>query len=84
MEKCPKTIAAFYGVIASGNYYIPVDVEMPENRIRLILQNVKSGMMICDAATIEHARDFEFEGQIVDYDEICYTEADKEALDRIL
>jgi len=83
MEKCPKTIAAFYGVIAGGNYYIPVDVEMPENRIRLILQNVKSGMMICDAATIEHARDFEFEGQIVDYDEICYTEADKEALDRI-
>ena len=83
MEKCPKTIAAFYGVIAGGNYYIPVDVEMPENRIRLILQNVKSGMMICDAVTIEHARDFEFEGQIVDYDEICYTEADKEALDRI-
>ena len=65
MEKHPKTIAAFYGVIAGGNYYIPIDVEMPQNRIGLILENVKSKVMICNDDTIEHAKDFSFDGQIV-------------------
>lgn len=70
MEKHPKMITAFYGVISGGDYYIPIDVEMPENRIRLILENVKSGVMICSADTIELAKGFAFHGQIVDYDEI--------------
>lgn len=80
MEKRPKTIAAFYGVIAAGDYYIPIDVEMPENRIHLILENVKSRVMICAENTIEHAKGFGFTGQIVDYDEICHTDIDGEAL----
>lgn len=83
MEKRPKTIAAFFGVIFGGNYYIPIDVEMPENRIRLILENTGSRMMICSTDTIEHAGNFSFDGQIVDYDDICHTDIDEEALDRI-
>lgn len=83
MEKHPKTITAFYGVISGGDYYIPIDVEMPENRIRLILENVKSKVMICSADTIEHAKGFGFDGQIVDYDEICHTAVDEDALQNI-
>lgn len=80
MEKHPKMITAFYGVISGGDYYIPIDVEMPENRIRLILENVKSGVMICSADTIELAKGFAFHGQIVDYDEICHMAVDEDAL----
>lgn len=83
MEKRPKTIAAFYGVIYAGNYYIPIDVEMPENRIRLILENVKSNMMICSAETMGYADGFSFDGQIVNYDEICHTDIDEAALSAI-
>lgn len=83
MEKHPKTIAAFYGVIFGGDYYIPVDVEMPENRIRLIFENVKSKMMICNADTMERAKELGFDGQIVDYDEICHTGVDEAALHMI-
>lgn len=80
MEKQPKTIAAFLGVISGGCYYIPIDVEMPENRIQLILENIKSKMMICSADTIELAKGLGFDGQIMDYDEICHTDIDGEAL----
>lgn len=83
MNKRPKTIAAFYGVIYGGNYYVPIDVEMPESRIRLILQNVKAEIMICDADMSEIAEKFDFHGQIVDYDAICHTEADEGALQEI-
>lgn len=80
MERRPKTIAAFFGVITGGCYYIPIDVEMPENRVRLILENVKSKLMICDKDTIEHAESFQFDGQIADYDDICHTGINDEAL----
>lgn len=80
MEKHPKTIAAFFGVIFGGDYYIPIDVEMPANRIKLILENVKAKVMICSASTIEHAKDFKFDGQIVAYDEICRTDIEEGAL----
>lgn len=83
MEKHPKTIAAFFGVIFGGDYYIPIDIEMPANRIKLILENVKAKMMICSAATIEHAKTFDYDGQIVAYDEICHTDIEEEALQKI-
>ncbi len=83
MEKHPKTIAAFYGVIFGGDYYIPVDVEMPENRIRLIFENVKPKMMICNGDTMERAKELGFDGQVVDYDEICHTGIDEASLHTI-
>ena len=42
MNKHPKMAAAFFGVIWGGNYYVPVDVEMPESRIHLILENIRA------------------------------------------
>jgi len=40
MSKSPEMIAAFFGVVYSGNYYVPLDTEMPEVRIRMILEKV--------------------------------------------
>lgn len=80
MDKRPKTIAAFYGVIFGGDYYVPIDVEMPEGRIKLILENVKAPVMICDADRVETAQQFGFAGEIVTYDEICATKTDEAAL----
>lgn len=41
MQKSPKEIAAFLGVITGGDFYVPVDEEMPGGRIQLILDNVQ-------------------------------------------
>ncbi len=83
MNKHPRTVAAFFGVIAAGGYYVPIDSEMPEIRIKLILQNVKAKIMICDEATVESARNFDFDGQIVQYNEICHTEIAEQTLQKI-
>lgn len=83
MDKHPNTIAAFLGVIAGGDYYVPIDAEMPEIRIELILKNVKAKIMICDQSTVDIARKFHFEGEIVTYDEICNVTVDSGALNEI-
>lgn len=83
MNKHPKMITAFFGTIMGGDYYVPIDAEMPEVRIKLILENVKPRMMICDADTIENARKFSFAGEIVLYDDLLDTEIDDDALQDI-
>jgi non-ribosomal peptide synthetase component F len=84
MQKSPEEIAAFFGVITGGNYYVPIDEEMPAGRIRLILENVKSPLLICDESTIEAAKEFEeLVGETVLYSEAANTPADDGALQEI-
>lgn len=76
MNKHPKTITAFFGVIRGGNYYVPIDAEMPRSRIDLILENLQTRLIICDKDTIEIARTFSFQGELVVYEEMLSTTAD--------
>lgn len=80
MNKHPKTITAFFGVINSGNFYVPIDEEMPRIRIDLILDNLKPRAIICDAQTVEIAKDFKFEGELYLYDELIQTTVNAEGL----
>ena len=38
MKKHPNAISAFYGVVYSGNFYVPIDEEMPQYRVELIFK----------------------------------------------
>ncbi len=80
MNKHPKMVTAFFGTIMGGDYYVPIDAEMPEVRIKLILENVKPRLMICDEASLEAASKFAFDGEVVLYDEILSTGIDDAAL----
>lgn len=51
MKKSPAMIAAFFGVIAAGCYYVPIDDEMPRHRIQLIFDTLKPETIICDNST---------------------------------
>lgn len=68
MKKSPKTITAFYGVIYSGNYYVPIDEEMPKERVQLIFQKLKPGAVICDNTTLNLIASFSYEGLLLDCD----------------
>lgn len=83
MNKHPKTIMAFFGVITAGCFYVPIDEEMPQSRIDLILENCKAELIICDEKTREKAKTFRFDGKLCLYDEIAETPEDGEALAEI-
>jgi len=51
MEKSPEMIAAFFGVVAAGNFYVPLDAAMPRVRLRMILDKVSPPLVICDDTT---------------------------------
>lgn len=83
MGKHPKTITAFFGVIKGGNFYVPLDDEMPIGRIELILENLNPRIMICDEKTIEIVKTLPYEGEAVLYDDICMTPVAETVLQEI-
>lgn len=80
MKKHPTTLVSFFGTIYSGNYYVPLDDEMPSHRIDLILRTLKPQAMICDEDTQELVKQFAYEGKTYIYSEICTSPVSEEAL----
>ena len=80
MAKHPKEIAAFYGCVYAGCYYVPLDVEMPTPRIESILDSTEARVMIVDDKGARLLEQLQFSGCVLHYDEICHTEIDPVAL----
>ena len=55
MSKTPDEIAAFMAVLETGSFYVPIDDEMPQMRIKLIFENLQPRAVICDEGTKESA-----------------------------
>ncbi len=68
MPKRPETIAAFLGAIYAGCYYVPLDTEMPRQRMDLILKKLDPGILICDSTTEALAQELGFLGPVIPYD----------------
>lgn len=75
MKKHPHTVAAFFGTIYGGNFYVPIDEEMPKQRIELILANLHPKGMICDQETRELVKNFQYEGDVYLYEELIKQKA---------
>ena len=80
MRKHPTTLAAFFGAIYAGCYYVPLDDEMPRHRIELIFQTLGSSALICDETTEAIASELNYQGRIFRYDELAESEADDAVL----
>ena len=72
MQKHPRAITAFLGAIYGGNYYVPLDEEMPRARMELILQNLEPGALICDEHTEGIARQLGYPGKCIRYEEAAF------------
>lgn len=83
MRKSPESLAAFFGAVYGGCFYVPLDDEMPVRRLRLILQDTQARVMICDEETVGRVADLGWKGMVVHYRECLETEICEEALAEI-
>lgn len=74
MGKSAKTITAFYGVVYSNNYYVPIDEEMPYNRIELIFKNLNPKAVICNRERAKILEEFSYKGEVYLYEDIINEE----------
>ncbi len=80
MKKHPREIAAFYGCVYAGCYYIPLDPEMPPARMEMILQSVGAHCLIVDQKGEKLARGLRFSGQVLPYEALAAAPVNGKAL----
>lgn len=80
MKKHPTEVAAFFGTVYAGCYYVPLDPDMPTERIKLILQSVGARCLIVDAKGRTLADRLEFSGAVLMYDALVREPVNDEAL----
>ena len=79
MDKHPRTLAAFFGAIYAGCFYVCIDSAMPEERIKTILNNVGARVIISDAKNYKKAAALGAEW-LLEYDDIAQTDIDEALL----
>ena len=80
MEKSPEEVSALLGVVRSGNFYVALDLDMPEVRLDAIMAITKAKLMIVDGHTKEKAKSLGFSGDICSYEEALSRQANDELL----
>lgn len=58
----PETIAMFFGVLFSGNYYVPIDPEMPKKKVQMILEDANISVLIGEIVTKATVDEIGFSG----------------------
>lgn len=74
-----STLAAFMGIVYSGNFYVPVDVNMPKARLELCFDTLKPKFLVCREKEQDLAKEIGKDCEILVYEEVL-----KEAIDESL
>ena len=77
-------LIGFMGVLASGNFYVPIDNKMPESRIKLIADILNPVAAVCTTAKdIAALETIGFTGKTLTLSEVSNYKADAERLSAI-
>lgn len=78
-----ESLVAFMGVAYSGNFYVPIDIQMPKLRVELILNTLQPKAMVVTPISKKFSYEVAPHLEAVDYDETEKTEIDQVTLDKI-
>lgn len=83
MERTPACIAAFLGVVCSGNFYVVLDSAMPSARIRKIFETLSPVALITEGSLKERTDEFAEDIPVFYYEDVLQTEINQEGLEKI-
>lgn len=76
MEKSIKSIVSFFGIMYAASPYVPIDYNIPLNRLEKTAVNLRPTAIITDTAGAEKLKETNINSKILIYDEIINTEPD--------
>ena len=76
LDKSVEMIVSFIGVTYSGNFYSPLDTQMPIQRIEKIVDTLQPALFITDQAHLEDVKQFSGDASILVYEEMQIQEVD--------
>ena len=72
--KNAKCLELCFGTVAAGGFYTIIDNKMPSDRIEKIFSKLAPSLILTDRENFEKAKDLNFDGQIIIYEDIINTE----------
>jgi D-alanine--poly(phosphoribitol) ligase subunit 1 len=83
MEKNVNCIVSFLAAAYSGNFYTPIDYEMPHQRIKNIINTLQPVAVITDRVSLDAAKQMGSTGKIIVFEDALATEVDETVLKSI-
>lgn len=86
IDRSLESIVLFMGVLYSGNFYVPLDLELPGKRIASILETTRPPLVLCQENNRKHAEEKvleELRGKIAVYEEMITGGWDDEFLKKV-
>lgn len=80
LDKSKETLVSFMGTVYSGNFYVPIDENMPEDRVKKIFGVVRPFMIIADIKNREKAESVADGVPVALYGDIAVTKVEEEKL----
>ena len=78
MRKSIAALAVFTGAMYAGHPYVPLDFDMPVNRVQSIVGNIKEGYIVSLEADIERLAELDLcEMRLVSYESLIAGQADE-------
>ncbi len=78
LKKSVECIAAFLGCAYAGNFYSPLDVEMPDERVSKILATLCPPVIITDRAHVDQISPLAGKSRLFLYEDLMDTPADED------
>ncbi len=83
LPKSARALCVFMGALYAGSPYAPVDAHAPVPRLEKIVESLRPGAIVTDAALAENLKGRDLHGAAVClYDELAAAETDEAAVDR--
>lgn len=82
LDKGVQVIAAFFGALYSGNFYSPLDTEMPLARIHKIMDTLEPSVVITDAAHKKEAENFCGHAELLLLEDVSLAVPDMEKIEK--
>lgn len=81
MKKTVGNISAFLGCVYAGCFYVPIDKDMPDERVGMILECLKPEVIICDSETEQQAQKIANHTLLLKYEEASTNVINEEILE---
>lgn len=81
LDKSVEVLVAFQGITYSGNFYSPIDTQMPHDRIDKIINRLQPVAVITDEAHKEEAQSIIKQGTLIIYEQALNSEVNIEQIE---
>ena len=80
MEKGSNALIAQLGTLYAGGFYVPVDQDIPAQRLSQIVDTLGDALIIVDETTRGHVKSCDVNVKVIDYEELADVAIDEAAL----